>query len=217
MNLPLAPPAGVRALTTKGPSAAATNRHACNPCPPSFCQPASCNGRSGDSQGVLATASVAVSSARGPSVRFPHARGREWALVSNHRLSPPWGDEREGPLRPLSPRKGTRVGNHPGLGTDGPLPSASDPAKGPTAISSQATQGKRTPGECWPQLAGLRASPFTPDPCSRGERICRANRAANRAKMLTEEGGEGGPKPMPLTLNYRWRGSNGYTQPWMKM
>ena len=78
VNLPLAPPAGVRALTTKGPSAAATNRHACNPCPPSFCQPASRNGRSGDSQGVLATASVAVSSARGPSsVRFPHARGRE--------------------------------------------------------------------------------------------------------------------------------------------
>ena len=34
--------------------------------------------------------------------------------------------------------------------------------------------------------------------------------------MLTEEGGEGGPKPMPLTLNYRWRGSNGYTQPWME-
>ena len=152
-----------------------------------------------------------------PPFAIPTQGDASWALVSNHHLSPPWGDEREGPLRSLSPRKGTRVGNHPGLGTDGPLPSASDPAKGPTAISSQATQGKRTPSECWPQLAGLRASPFTPDPCSRGERICRANRAANRAKMSTEDGGGGSPKPMPLTLNYRWRGSNGYTQPWMEM
>ena len=99
MNLPLAPPAGVRALTTKGPSAAATNRHACNPCPPSFCQPASRNGRSGDSQGVLATASVAVSSARGPSsVRFPHARGRELGTgIESSPLAPPGGRARGAP------------------------------------------------------------------------------------------------------------------------
>ena len=99
VNLPLAPPAGVRALTTKGPSAAATNRHACNPCPPSFCQPASRNGRSGDSQGVLATASVAVSSARGPSsVRFPHARGRELGTgIESSPLAPLGGTSARGP------------------------------------------------------------------------------------------------------------------------
>jgi hypothetical protein len=161
-------PAGVRALTTKGPSAAATDRHACNPCPPSFCLPASRNGRSGDSQGVLATASVAEPSARGPK------RGH-WYRITASRLLGKETSAR-GPHHPLFPRKGTRAGNHPGLDTDGPLPSASDPAKGPTAFSSQATQGERTPDEYRPQLAGPRAPLLTRGPCSRGDGICRANR-----------------------------------------
>ena len=131
-----------------------------------------------------------------PPFAFPTQGDASWALVSNHRLSPPWGDEREGPLRSLSPRKGTRVGNHPGLGTDGPLPSASDPAKGPTAISSQATQGKRTPSECWPQLAGLRASLFTPDSRAKAREILGLRQSLELGAMKFHEQRRGPSRPL---------------------
>ena len=124
-------------MTTNGSSAAATSRHACN---------------------LLSMTKVKSYKAFCQPKKKPASRnGRSGA--PSQQPAPQY--RRYGPPPPFAfpHARGHEWATILVLGTGGPLPSASDPANGPTAISP-ATRGERTPGECWPQLAGPKATFF---------------------------------------------------------